>query len=150
MELKPNKGPIPPPLLLDLAPIKPLPPATEPSAATSIPPATKTASLPPATPKKRQRSWSVDSSVDEIPKPRKKKRKTASSFWLQHFQGGRGVLDRLNKVQLQLLKDLRVLHNFKEVNGRNVEDPQNFPILGSPQSFVRAGVRRRNENVGRS
>ena len=25
------------------------------------------------------------------------------------------------------MKDLRVLHNFKEVNGRNVEDPKNFP-----------------------
>ena len=37
------------------------------------------------------------------------------------------VLDHLHKVQPQLLKDLRVLHNFKEVNGRNVEDPQNFP-----------------------
>ena len=38
-----------------------------------------------------------------------------------------GALDRLYKVQPQLLKDLRVLHNFKEVNGRNVEDPKNFP-----------------------
>ena len=38
-----------------------------------------------------------------------------------------GALDRLYKVQLQLLKDLRVLHNFKEVNGRNVEEPKNFP-----------------------
>ena len=28
-----------------------------------------------------------------------------------------GALDRLHKVQPQLLKDLRVLHNFKEVNG---------------------------------
>ena len=38
-----------------------------------------------------------------------------------------GALDRLYKVQPQLLKDLRVLHNFKEVNGRNVEDLKNFP-----------------------
>ena len=38
-----------------------------------------------------------------------------------------GVLGRLNKVQPQLLKDLRVFHNFKEVNERNVEDPKNFP-----------------------
>ena len=38
-----------------------------------------------------------------------------------------GVLDRLYKVQPQLLKDLRVHHNLKEVNGRNVEDPKNFP-----------------------
>ena len=38
-----------------------------------------------------------------------------------------GALDRLHKVQPQLLKDLRVLHNFKEVNGHNVEDPKNFP-----------------------
>ena len=38
-----------------------------------------------------------------------------------------GVLDRLHKVQPHLLKDLRALHNFKEVNGQNVEDPQNFP-----------------------
>ena len=38
-----------------------------------------------------------------------------------------GALDRLYKVQPQLLEDLRVLHNFKEVNGRNVEDPKNFP-----------------------
>ena len=38
-----------------------------------------------------------------------------------------GALDRLYNVQPQLLKDLRVLHNFKEVNGRNVEDPKNFP-----------------------
>ena len=34
-------------------------------------------------------------------------------------------MDRLYKVQPLLLKDLRVLHNFKEVNGRNVEDPRN-------------------------
>ena len=38
-----------------------------------------------------------------------------------------GALDRLYKVQLQLLKDLRVLHNFKAVNGQNVEDQKNFP-----------------------
>ena len=38
-----------------------------------------------------------------------------------------GALDRLYKVQPQLLKDSRVLRNFKEVNGRNVEDPKNFP-----------------------
>ena len=38
-----------------------------------------------------------------------------------------GSLDRLYKVQPQLLKDLRVLHNFKEVNGQNVEDQKNFP-----------------------
>ena len=38
-----------------------------------------------------------------------------------------GVLDRHHKVQPQLIKDLRVLHNFKEVKGENVEDPQNFP-----------------------
>ena len=38
-----------------------------------------------------------------------------------------GVLDCLHKVQPQLLKDLRVLHNFKEVNGRNLEEPRNFP-----------------------
>ena len=37
-----------------------------------------------------------------------------------------GALDRLHKVKPQLLKDLRVLHNFKEVNGLNVEDPRNF------------------------
>ncbi len=30
-------------------------------------------------------------------------------------------------VMPQLLKDLRVLHNFKEVNGCNVEDPKKFP-----------------------
>ena len=36
------------------------------------------------------------------------------------------VLDRLNKVQPQLLKDVNVLHNFKDVNGRNVEDPTIF------------------------
>ena len=38
-----------------------------------------------------------------------------------------GVLDCLHRVQPQLIKDLRVLHNFKEVNGQNVEDPRNFP-----------------------
>ena len=38
-----------------------------------------------------------------------------------------GVLDRHRGVRPQLIKDLRVLHNFKEVNGKNVEDPLNFP-----------------------
>ena len=38
-----------------------------------------------------------------------------------------GVLDRHHKVQPQLIKDLRVLHNFKEVNGKDVEDPRSFP-----------------------
>ena len=37
-----------------------------------------------------------------------------------------GALDRLHKVQPQLLKDLRVLLNFKEVNGHNVEHPKIF------------------------
>ena len=47
------------------------------------------------------------------------------------------VLDRLHNVQPQLLKDLRVLHNF-EVNGRNVEDPRNFPDAWVT-SFIRKG-----------
>ena len=36
-------------------------------------------------------------------------------------------MDRLHKIQPQLIKDLRVLHNFKELSGKNVEDPLNFP-----------------------
>ena len=38
-----------------------------------------------------------------------------------------GALDRFHKVQPQLIKDLRVLHNFKKINGQNVEDPKKFP-----------------------
>ena len=72
----------------------------------------------------------IDSSGDEVPKQKKKKKKkkekphhhTDSNI----FQMDDVVLDRLHKVQPQLLKILRVLHNFKEVNGRNVEDPRNF------------------------
>ena len=45
----------------------------------------------------------------------------------QHLSVDDRILDRLHKVQLQLLKHLRILHNFKEVNGQNVDDPRNFP-----------------------
>ena len=54
-----------------------------------------------------------------------------------------GALDRLNKVQPQLLKDLRVLHNFKEVNGRNVDDPKNFR-----NSWVTTVIRKGRESEG--
>ena len=49
-----------------------------------------------------------------------------------------GVLDCHHKVQPQLIKDLRVLHNFKEVNGKNVEDPLNF-LQASITSVTRKG-----------
>ena len=54
-----------------------------------------------------------------------------------------GVLDRHHKVQLQLIKDLRVLHNFKEVNGKNVEDPLNFP-----QAWVTSVIRKGRGSEG--
>ena len=54
-----------------------------------------------------------------------------------------GVLDRHHKVQPQLIKDLRVLHNFKEVNGKNVEDPLNFP-----QAWVTSVIRKGRGSEG--
>ena len=110
-----KKGPIPPPLPLDSPPTKPTPPVTA------------AASSPSTTPKKRQRSSSIDSSGDEVPKHKSKKDKPRHHTGENICRVDEGALDRLHKVQPQLLKDLRVLHNFKEVNGRNVEDPKNFP-----------------------
>ena len=46
-------------------------------------------------------------------------------------------------VQPQLIKDLRVLHNFKEVNGKNVEDPLNFP-----QAWVTSVIRKGRGSEG--
>ena len=106
----------PPPLPLDSPPIKLSPPAT--AAAPSS---------PSTTPKERQRSSSIDSSGDEVPKHQKKKEKPRHHSGTNICRVDEGALYRLYKVQPQLLKDLRVLHNFKEVNGRNVEDPKNFP-----------------------
>ena len=107
----------PPPLPLDSPPIKPSPP-----------PATATKpSSPSTTPKKRQRNSSIDSSGDEVPKHQKNKEKPRHHLGTSICRVDEGALDRLHKVQPQLLKDLRVLHNFKEVNGQNVEDPKNFP-----------------------
>ena len=57
----------------------------------------------------------------------KKKEKPSHHSGTSICRMDEGALDRLYKVQPQLLKDLRVLYNFKEVNGRNVEDPKNFP-----------------------
>ena len=37
------------------------------------------------------------------------------------------ILGWRNKLQPQYLKDLRVLHNFKEVDSRYVESPTSFP-----------------------
>ena len=111
----PKKGP--PPLPLDSPPIKPSPPAT--AAASSL--------SPSVTPKKQQRSSSIDSSGDEVPKHQRKKDKPRLHSGSNICWVDEGALDRLYKVQPQLLKDLRVLHNFKEVNGQNVEDPKNFP-----------------------
>ena len=110
-----KKGPTPPPLPLESPPTRPAPPATA------------TSSSPSTTPKKRQRSSSIDSSGDEVPKHIKKKDKPRHHTGLNICRVDEGALDRLHKVQPQLLKDLRVLHNFKEVNGCNVEDPKNFP-----------------------
>ena len=109
-----KKGP-PPPLPLESPPAKPSPPVTA------------AASSPSTTPKKRQRSSSIDSSGDEVPKHIKKKEKPRHNTGLNICRVDEGALDRLHKVQPQLLKELRVLHNFKEVNGHNVEDPKNFP-----------------------
>ena len=110
-----KKGPTPPPLPLESPP----------------PPVATTASTSPSSsPKKRQRSPSIDSSGDEVPKHQKKERRGVKE---QHHSGlnicrvDEGVLDRHHKVQPQLIKDLRVLHNFKEVNGKDVEDPRSFP-----------------------
>ena len=36
------------------------------------------------------------------------------------------ILGRRNKLKLQQLKNLKVLHNFKEVDIKDVEDPMNF------------------------
>ena len=124
-----KKGPIPPPLPLESPPAKPLPPVTA------------AASSPSTTPKKRQRSSSIDSSGDEVPK-HKNKDKPRHHTGENICRVDEGALDRLHKVQPQLLKDLRVLHNFKEVNGHNVEDPKNSPMHGSPQSFGRAEGRK--------
>ena len=110
-----KKGPTHPPLPLESPPTKPAPPATA------------TASSPSTTPKKRQRSSSIDSSGDEVPKHIKKREKPRHHTGTNICRVDEGALDRLHKVQPQLLKDLRVLHNFKEVNGCNVEDPKNFP-----------------------
>ena len=57
-------------------------------------------------------------------KKRKKKEKPCYHTGHNIRRVDEGVLD---KVQSQLIKDLRVLHNFKEVSGKNVEDPLNFP-----------------------
>ena len=84
-------------------------------------------SSPITTPKKRQRSSSIDSSGDEVPKHQRKKDKPRHHTGSNICRVDEGALHRLNRVLPQLLKDLRVLHNFKEVNGRNVEDPKNFP-----------------------
>ena len=118
---QPKKGP-PSPLPLDAPPTRPSPP---PAAATI----SSTVSSPSTTPKKRQRSSSIDSSGDKVPKHKKKekKEKPRPHTGLNICRVDGEVLDRLHKVQPQLLKDLRVLHNFKEVSGQNLEDPQNFP-----------------------
>ena len=110
-----KKGPIPTPLPLESPPAKPSAPVTA------------AASSPSTTPKKRQRSSSIDSSGDEVPKHKSKKEKLRHHTGTNICRVDEGALDRLHKVQPQLLRDLRVLHNFKEVNGRNVEDPKNFP-----------------------
>ena len=117
----PKKGHTQSSLPLKSPPVKPSPSATKPatSPAATVP---SPAPSPCTTLKKCQRSSSIDSLGDEVPKPRKKDK-------LYHHSRSNicrvdeGVLDHLNKVQPQMLKDLRVLHNFKEVNGRNVEDP---------------------------
>ena len=110
-----KKGPTPPPLPVESPPTKPAPPATA------------TSSSPSTTPKKRQRSSSIDSSGDEVPKHIRKRDKPRHHTGSNICRVDEGALDRLHKVQPQLLKDLRVLHNFKEVNGCNVEDPKKFP-----------------------
>ncbi len=105
-----KKGPTPPPLPLESPPVT-----------------AAVASSPSTTPKKRQRSSSIDSSGDEVPKHKNKKDKPRHHSGTSICRVDEGALDRLHKVQPQLLKDLRVLHNFKEVNGCNVEDPKKFP-----------------------
>ena len=70
---------------------------------------------------KRQRSSSIDSSGDEVPKHGKKEKRGEKKQYhsgLKICRVDEGVLDRHHKVQPQLIKDLRVLHNFKEVNGK--------------------------------
>ena len=113
----PEEG-TPPPLPLESPPSKPSPP-----------PVAATAS-PSSSPKKRQRSSSIDTSGDEVPKHQKKERRGEKKLYhsgVKICRGDEGVLGRHHKVQQQLIKDLRVLHNFKVVNGKNVEDPLNFP-----------------------
>ena len=115
-----EEGTPPPPLPLESPPSKPSPPPVAATATTS----------PSSSPKKWQRSSSIDSSGDEVPKHQKKERRGEKKLYhsgVKICRVDEGVLDRHHKVQPQLIKDLRVLHNFKEVNGKNVEDPLNFP-----------------------
>ena len=121
-----KKGPTPTPLPLESPPAKP-----------SLPATAATPSSPSTTPKKRQRSSSIDSSGDEVPRHKKKREKPRHHTGINICRVDEGALYGLHKVQPQLLKDLRVLHNFKEVNGRNVEDPKISRIRGSPPSYER-------------
>ena len=104
---------------------KTITPANEPAAAEAT--SSSTVSSPTTTPKKWQQSSSIDGSGDEIPKQQRKKEKLCHHTGSNICRMDEGVLDCLHKVQPQLLKNLRVYHNFREVSGQNVEDPQNFP-----------------------
>ena len=111
----------------------------------SSPPVAAATTSPSSSPKKRQRSSSIDSSGDEVPKHQKKEKKEKPRHHSGHIicRVDEGVLDRHHRVQPQLIKDLRVLHNFKEVNGKNVEDPLNFP-----QAWVTSVIRKGRGSEG--
>ena len=74
------------------------------------------------TQKKRQQVLSTSSSKDKIniksKTARDVKRVKTCAGWTRRSR---------NKLQPQQLMDLKILHNFKEVDGKGVEYPSNFP-----------------------
>ena len=112
---------MPPPKLVAL---KPLPPKLTPP---PPPPTTTTTPSTSTSPKKRQRSYSTGSSEEETPKQQKKKEKTRHKRGEDVCRVEEDILEGRHQLSPQQIEDLRVLHNFKSVHDKDVEDPRNFP-----------------------
>ena len=141
----------PPPLPKNPPPSTPPPPQQASTSKKTPPP-----SCSKSPQKKRQRSPSAGSSEEEIaikkhPKNERKKKKQKFKQGEDVCRVDEDILDNNNNLQPQQLKGLRVLLNFKTVNGKSIEDPRNFPKAKDNDSDKEgSGVRGSNRNDKRS
>ena len=128
-ETIPPASPTPTPSLFS----SPLPaPLTVPSPISPLPP------TPPAVTPAKKIKIAVPTPKDPAPKDFPPQKKTKYKRGVHICRVDSNIAEK-SKLQAQGLKNLRILQNFKEVNGKSVEDPRNFPYAPKILTVIKTG-----------